>query len=144
MFYISGYFEEHREEYYAGLAGVSRDGDWSAWCRFFLRAVQAQAEEDLAKTTAIFELHGEMRLTFVEATHSRYSIQALDWVFERPVFRGSEFTTNAGIPRATAKRLLSALQEQGMLRAISPGTGRRAAMLALPRLLNIVEGREVF
>jgi len=34
-FYISAYFEQHRDEYYERLRGVSRDGDWTGWCEFF-------------------------------------------------------------------------------------------------------------
>ena len=144
MFYISAFFEAHRDEYYERLLAVSRDDDWVGWCRFFLGAVRAQAEDNLAKATAILELYGDMKRRFVDVTRSRYSIQALDWVFGRPIFRGSEFTTKAGIPRPTAKRLLSALQEVGVLTVLSAGAGRRGSVIAFPALLNIVEGGEVF
>ena len=53
MFYISAYFEARRDSYYDGLLAVSRDDDWTGWCRFFLEAVRAQAEENLAKTQGI-------------------------------------------------------------------------------------------
>lgn len=33
---------------------------------------------------------------------------------------------------------------EGLLRELTPGRGRRAAVLAFPRLLNIAEGRQVF
>jgi hypothetical protein len=83
-----------------------------------------------------------MKARFVNVTHSQYSIQALDWVFARPIFRGSDFTAEAGIPKATAKRLLAALQQDGILKVLVPGTGRRAAVIALSALLNIAEGRD--
>ena len=47
MFYISAFFEAHRDEYYERLRAVSRDGDWTGWSEFFLKAVQIQAEENL-------------------------------------------------------------------------------------------------
>ena len=40
MFYISAYFEARRDSYYDGLLAVSRDDDWTGWCRFFLDAVR--------------------------------------------------------------------------------------------------------
>ena len=39
MFYISAYFETHRDAYYDGLLSVSRDDDRTGWCRFFLEAI---------------------------------------------------------------------------------------------------------
>ena len=38
MFYISAFFEQNKDEYYERLLAISRDNDWSGWCRFFLRA----------------------------------------------------------------------------------------------------------
>jgi Fic family protein len=40
-FYISAFLENHRDEYYERLLAVSRDGDWTGWCAFFLRALIA-------------------------------------------------------------------------------------------------------
>jgi len=36
------------------------------------------------------------------------------------------------------------LREAGILEVLNEGSGRRAAVLMFPRLLNIAEGREVF
>lgn len=144
MFYISAYFEEHRDQYYAGLAGVSRDGDWSGWCRFFLQAAQEQAEDNLAKATAIFELHGEMRRRILELTRSQYAPQALDWIFSQPIFASNHFVELTGIPKPTARRFLAALREGGVIKMLVPASGRRAPVFAVPELLNIAEGREVF
>src|SRR3546814_19100992 len=48
-FYLSEYLESHRDEYYDRLLAVSRDGDWTGWCEFFLRAIVAQAEANQLK-----------------------------------------------------------------------------------------------
>ena len=45
-FYLSAYLEARREEYYDRLLAVSRDGDWTGWCVFFLGALTAQAESN--------------------------------------------------------------------------------------------------
>ena len=83
-FYISAYFEARRDAYYEGLLTVSRDGDWTGWCRFFLQAVQAQAEDSLAKAQGILDLYEDMKKRVADLTRSRYAIHALDWIFERP------------------------------------------------------------
>lgn len=144
MFYISGYLEAHRDEYYEQLLAVSRDDDWSGWCGFFLKVVQIQAEVNLAKAKAILELYDQMKIRFTKLTHSQYAIHALDWVFERPIFKSSDFVRAGMIPKPTAQRILILLKKEGILRELQPGSGRRAATLAYPELLNIAEGRHVF
>lgn len=143
MFYISAYFEARRDAYYDGLLAVSRDDDWTGWCRFFLEAIRTQAEDNLAKAQGILALYEEMKRRVPEMTRSQYAIRALDWVFERPIFRTSDFVASAGIPAPTARRFLGVLQRGGVLRVLAAGSGRRAAVLAFPALLNIADGREV-
>lgn len=143
MFYISAYFEARRDTYYDRLLGVSRDKDWTGWCVFFLEAVQAQAEDNLAKTKAILALYEDMKRRMSEMTRSQYAIHALDWIFERPIFRASDFVAVSGIPAPTARRFLAVLRERAVLSTLLPGRGRRSAVYAFPDLLNIVEGQQV-
>jgi Fic family protein len=103
-----------------------------------------QAEENLAKAQAILDLYNRMKIHFAELTHSQYAIHALDWVFERPIFKSSDFVRSSSIPNPTAKRILTVLKDEGILREIQASSGRRAATLAYPRLLNIAEGYDAF
>ncbi len=144
MFYISAYFEAHRDTYYEKLLAVSRDNDWTGWTRFFLEAVRAQAEDNLAKARAILDLYESMKRKVPEMTRSHYAVHALDWFFQRPIFQSSDFIEASGIPAPTARRFLNVLQGGGVLKTLSTSRGRRAAVLAFPDLLNIVEGRTVF
>ena len=144
MFYISEFFEAHRDEYYERLLAVSRDGDWTGWSEFFLKAVQIQAEENLRRSNAILDLYNRMKPQFAELTRSHYAIHALDWIFERPIFKSSDFVKNAGIPDPTAKRILGVLKNENVLKTLHEGSGRRAAIIAFIELLNIAEGHEDF
>ncbi len=144
MFYISAYLESHRDEYYERLLAVSRDNDWTGWCAFFLQVIRIQAEENLAKAQAILDLYNRMKTQFTELTHSQYAIHALDWIFERPIFKSSDFVRSGSIPKPTAQRILNLLKENGILREIEPGSGRRAATLAYTELLNTAEGYDAF
>jgi len=144
MFYISTFFEAHRDEYYDGLLAVSRDDEWTGWCRFFLKAVQVQAEDNLEKAQGILSLYEQMKLKVPEMTRSQYSIRAIDWIFGQPIFNHSVFIESSGIPKPTAKRILSVLEEGGILSVLVPGRGRRSAVVACSRLINIAEGKELF
>ncbi|MGO4917801.1 Fic family protein [Pseudogemmobacter sp. W21_MBD1_M6] len=143
-FYLSEYLESHRDEYYDRLLAVSRDGDWTGWCGFFLRAIIEQAGTNQTKAQAIHSLYTARKDWMVEATRSQYGVRALDWFFSRPIFVASDFVTQADIPEPTAKRILRLVRDNGLLREIKPSSGRRPAVLAFPDLLNICEGRAAF
>lgn len=144
MFYLSAFLESHRDEYYERLLAVSRDGDWTGWCRFFLLALKTQAEENQQKAAAILGLYERMKREVADLTRSQYAIHALDWIFERPIFKSSDFVASSGIPEPTAKRILPVLREAGVLRVLVEASGRRAFTLCFPALLNIAEGRDAF
>lgn len=143
-FYISAFFEARRDAYYDGLLSVSRDGDWTGWCRLFLQAIRTQAEENLAKAEAIRDLYDELKRTIPEMTRSQYAMRAQDWIFEQPIFTAPHFVRAAGIPTPSARRLLGVLEREGLLRTLREGSGRRPSVLAFVRLLNIAEGAAVF
>lgn len=144
MFYLSEYLEAKRQEYYDRLLAVSRDGDWTGWCRFILEALRRQAQTNEAKARKILDLYQRKKDWFVELTHSQYAIRALDWFFNRPIFKTPDFVATAGIPKPTANRIVRLAKENNLLREILPGSGRRPSLLAFWELLNVAEGREVF
>ncbi len=141
-FYISGFLEQHRDEYYERLLAVSRDDDWTGWSEFFLTAVTEQANVNLVRARSILTLYNELKEWVVDRTHSQYSVRALDWIFEKPIFRSSDFVGNSGIPTPTASRILRVLRDSDMLTVLSEGRGSRPALLAFARLLRLAEGSE--
>ncbi len=144
VFYMSTYLENNRDEYYDRLLAISETGDWSGWCAFFLKALQEQAQDNLCKAEAILDLYNKMKQHIVAWTHSQYAMHTLEWIFERPIFKATDFVRSSGIPQTTAQRMLSILKERNVLREIRAGRGRRAAMLAYPELLNVAEGYQAF
>jgi Fic family protein len=144
VFYISGFLETNRDEYYERLLAISRDGNWTGWCGFFLKALKAQAEDNLIKTTKILDLYTTLRVKIAEMTRSPYAIQAQDWLFASPIFKSSDFTRGANIPFAVASRLLKQFRDKRILSTLQENAGTKPAIFAFSQLLNIAEGREVF
>lgn len=142
-FYLSAYLESNREEYCERLLAVSRDGDWTGWCEFFLRAVLSQAQSNTTKARQVVSLYNQKKRWITEKTHSEYSIQALDFFFDRPVFSSVDFAAGSRIPGNTARRILGMLRDSGMLVSVKERSGRRAAVYAFAELLNLAEGRKV-
>jgi Fic family protein len=83
-FFVSGYFEAHKDEYIERMRAVSATGDWTAWVVFFLQAMHSQATVNIQTADAIFRLHGEMRERFREVLNSQFHDQALDYRVREP------------------------------------------------------------
>ena len=143
-FYISGYFEACRDQYYERLLSVSRDDDWTGWCRFFLEAVRVQAEENLKKAYGIVRLYEKMVSDVTELTRSHHAVHAMSWIFANPIFASAHFVNTAGIPEPTARRFLRVLTKGNILHVLRPGRGRRTGIFACRDLLNVAEGKEIF
>ena len=141
-FYISGFLDQHRDEYYERLQAVSRDDDWTGWSEFFLKAVEEQANTNLSRARSILALYNEMKDWVVDETRSQYGVRALDWIFGKPIFRSSDFVQNSSIPSPTASRILRVLRDSDMLTVLSEARGRRPALLAFSRLLRVAEGSQ--
>lgn len=137
-FYVSGYFEEHKDEYIARMRAVSSDGDWTSWCVFFLQALKSQAVENLQTATSIQALYDNMREVFRKCLKSQWSNHALDFFFTNPYFLNSNFTSNSGIPTPTANRFTRKLVDNGLLNTIFPSSGSRPAMYSFEPLLRLV------
>lgn len=139
-FYMSAYLEQNRDAYYYRLQAVSREDDWNGWIGFFLAALVEQARSNTEKTQRILALFEWMKQYVPKATRSQYAIRAIDALFDHPVFRSSDFIHRSGIPKDSALRILGELKKNGVVSELRPGSGRRAAVMIFPQLMQITEG----
>jgi len=143
MFYLSSFLERHRDEYCNALGAISSKQNWNEWIEFFLTAVATQAIENTDRVRQIIVLYNDMKTRIQEATRSQHTLQVLDQIFKKPIFKTSDFISETKILKATAMTLLRQLKEANILREITSASGRRAAVLGFPALLNIAEGKKV-
>jgi Fic family protein len=144
MFYLSGYLESHRDEYYGRLRAITDDGEWNEWVLFFMRAVTEQAQQNEYAATSIYGLYEEMKEAVRAATKSQYSASVTDTLFRKPIFRVSHVEDSGTVPPASAHKIVQQLIEAGVVRQIREGKGRRPGLYIFPRLLNIAEGRDIY
>lgn len=137
-FYVSGYFEEHKDEYIDTMRSVSETGNWEEWCSFFLRAIEQQAVRNLSIAENIRTLYENLKQTFSEVLSSKWSVTALDFVFTNPVFRNNKFTSHSGIPQATAARFTRILLDEGIIHTVEEASGRRPALYSFEPLMSLV------
>ena len=139
-FYLSEYLENHRADCYERLLAVSRDGDWTGWCAFFLRAIIEQAGANQAKAQSIHALYSARKDWMIEATRSQYGVRALDWFFSRPISVASDFVAHAGIPEPTARRILRLVRDNELLRDLRPASCPASAPMGQ---IGVIEERRI-
>ncbi|MFC7289675.1 Fic family protein [Herminiimonas glaciei] len=137
-FYLSGYLEENKDEYIDTMRAVSERGDWTAWCIFFLTAVENQAIRNLEIAENIRNLYERMKQEFSDTLASKWSVSVLDFVFTNPVFRNNKFTSNSGIPTSSAAKFTRLLLDKKLLVEMESPSGRRPAMYAFEPLLELL------
>ena len=97
------------------------------------------------KARSIQDLYERLKKQILDLTHSQYAVPLLDFMFERPIFRGSDVTKLAHMPSAPmVANLLGNLRRNGILHTVREGAGRRPHVLALAELINLCEGRKIF
>lgn len=141
MFYLSGYLEAHREEYYTRLRAISETNDWTGWAEFFLRAIMEQSRQNSQTVVRVMKLYDNMKEKIQSATKSQYTMKILDAIFRTPVFKASSFIETTGIVDATAQRLLRVLRDAGIITVLSRGAGRTPSVYRFDELLDVAGPR---
>ncbi|MEN9884236.1 MAG: hypothetical protein RLZZ420_1453 [Bacteroidota bacterium] len=137
-FYISGYMEKHKDLYIDTMRKVSSDGNWEDWCNFFFMAIEEQALKNIHIAESIKNLYEEMKSVFADTLSSKWSVNALDFIFANPIFRNNRFTSASGIPAQSASRFTRLLLDRNIIKIIKEASGRRPALYAFEPLLKLV------
>lgn len=139
VFYLSGYLEKHRDEYYSRLQGLSEGRLWNAWIEFFLNAINVQADKNSEKAEKILDLYSNVKQYVSENLHSLYAIQIVDTIFANPVFNTTTFMRLTGTKRGNAHVILKKLAAAGTINLLRAGRGQKPALYIFSDLYNIVE-----
>jgi len=112
LLYISAFFDRFRDEYYARLLAVSKNGDWRSWIEFFLRGVINQSKDAISDARRIIELHEKYKQR-LEATKKipESAHRLIEELFSNPVLSISSMSKKWGIPFNSVKT--------GVLRLVS-------------------------
>jgi Fic family protein len=99
--------------------------------------VAEQAELNSRKARAILALYDDMKVSVPEITGSKYSIQAIDAIFSRPIFNAREFSKISAIPRESAAKMLKELRSKEILEILTEGKGQRPNTYIFAKLIEI-------
>lgn len=114
LLYLSAFFEQHRQEYYDRLLGVSRNGEWREWIAYFLRGVAEGSRDSVEKARKLLDLQSEMRATALAQSQSALVIGVIDFLFERPILTAKVVADRFNKSRQGGIDALRKLGETGM------------------------------
>ena len=135
--YLSEFFEENRQDYYALLNGVSEIGDIESWLNFFLYALATQAEKTEDTSNQILSLYDELKDKITEV-NSKYAINLLDAIFIYPVFSTASIRKESKIKNTqTFFTLINKFVKQGIIKEEKP-TKKRNQIFIFEKLVKIL------
>jgi len=136
ILYLSDFFERYRNEYYDLLLGVSQNGNWDAWLKYFIRGVAEQSKVAEETGHKILDLQKKYRQQLQEESVSMPIFQLLDMLFLNPFVSLPGVSDCLKITWPTAKASVERLVKLGILKEVS---GRkRNRIYCAEELLNIL------
>ena len=129
ILYISGYFENHRQEYYERLQAVRERGEIDEWIQYFCTAVTAQANDSATRIRSLVEIRERYR---GEVRADRSALPGLvDIVFKNPVITVGSVQRALSVSQPTASALIRKAQQKGWLESMGRwGRGGKERWLA--------------
>ena len=123
ILFLSRYIMDNKEEYYAGLAGVTQRGSWKAWISYMLKAVEATANMTYDKINDIIAAKDAILKAITEDTDIARPESLVNAMFTQPYTRVKHLTGAGIYAENTARKYLDQLAGMGILekRAISKG-----------------------
>ena len=142
LLYLSAYFKEHREEYYARLQAVRDSGAWEEWVKFFLNGIRHVSVESTDTIREILRMREEHRRMISQHVRgSTQALQLLDVLYQQPVVSVQDVRSRLGVSYPTANNALTGLRELGLLDEITGRTRNRVfAYRPYLRLLRADDG----
>ncbi len=137
LLYLSGYFEQRREDYVAALQGVRERGDVNGWLAFFLEGVALQARSAAEAADALHGLRDEFRERLRQVRARGQAVDAAEALVGNPFVTAPRLAATLGLTRQGAQYVLSTLQRAGIVESV-PG-GRRPALFVAREVLDVLQ-----
>lgn len=137
LLYLSAFFEATRADYYAGLRGVSEQGDWEGWVQYFLNGVARQSEDALSRAERLNQLLTGWRHQLSGQAGTKVALQLLDMIAANPFLTPRGVEQELDVAYNTAMRAVGQLEKLKVLKEVS--TARRDRVYCAKAILDILE-----
>jgi Fic family protein len=120
--YLSLYFKQHRDEYYAALQRVRTDGDWEGWMAYYLEGVDWTARQATETTTKLLELFRVDRERIIASTRAAATLRVYEEIQRRVIISIRRLSESLDISIPTVTTALRRLEDLNIVRET---TGRK-------------------
>lgn len=135
VLYLSRYLIEHKNEYYAGLRGVTENSKWEQWIEFVLNGIAQTARDTREKISDIKTAMDETQELIKEKLPKIYSKDLVETLFYHPYCKIRFLEDRDIARRQTASNYLHLLEEIGILQSMRVG---RETYFINRRLLSVL------
>ena len=115
IFYMSNYFEEHKNQYMDLMFEVSKSGAWTQWVDFFLSGVAFVCNDSIKRLKNLLSLQADMRILVQIARSSALFDKLIEYVIGNPVITIPIAAKVLGISYNATKNNISRLVSYGIL-----------------------------
>jgi len=136
ILFLSSYIMEHKEEYYAGLAGVTQRGGWKNWLLYILKAVEVTSNLTYNKINDILLAKEAILDAIIEDGNIARPESMVNALFTQPFTRVKHFTNSGLYSENTARKYLDQLANMGILEKRMIQGGSYYLNLELYRILS--------
>lgn len=129
ILYLSDFFERNRTLYYDNLSRVREKNDINQWFKFFLVGVIETAQKGIDTFDKILQLKKEVE-SKIMSLGGRYvsAVKLLDYLYKKPLISAQKVIELTDISAPTAYKLLSELEELGILKETTGGKRKKIYM----------------
>jgi Fic family protein len=142
LLYLSLYLKERRQEYYALLDLVRREGNWEAWLAFFLAGVRVTAEGAVETAQRLSGMFRDDRARIEpKGRRAGSALRVHEAIKARPILSMPEICRTTGLSFPAASSAMNLLVELEIAREL---TGKRRNRLFVydQYLATLNEGTE--
>lgn len=115
VLYLSHYFKQHREEYYARLQAVRETGAIEEWLSFFLKGVSSVAADGASTARKIQALREQHREQVNRRFKTSVAVALLDFLFRQPVVTVAGATQVLQRTKPVVNKLVADFVELGII-----------------------------
>jgi len=141
VLYLSHYFKQHQQEYYARLQAIRDAGDWEGWLGFFLQGVAEVSRDATLTARRILSMRQEHLALITErlggAAGNGY--RTLEYLYEHPIVSVKQIQQHIGTSYPAANQLIARMVDAGILEEYT-GQSRNRAFIYRPYVRLFTEG----
>jgi len=136
ILFLSKYILDHKEDYYAYLAGVTQRGAWKEWLIFMLKAVENTSIDTYNKINDILAAKDSILHVLENDTGISRPESLVEAIFTQPYSKVKHLTDKKIYAENTARQYLNQLAEMGIVERREISGGHYYLNLELYRILG--------